>query len=156
MSVATPERFEDGLGYLVHHLMYAFRQQLAARCARHGLKLTSEECAVLTLLRQEGSLTHKQMAQTLAKDKAALTRLVSSLEKAGLVQRQTDPRDRRAIRASLTARGRQAAQCLRQVFEELHALIHAGIEPAEFEICRAVLAKILANLRALDDREGGA
>lgn len=153
MPVTTPARFEDGLGYLVHHLMYAFRQRLACHCAREGYSLTSDECAVLMLLSQEGALSHGRMAETLAKDKAALTRLVSSLQRAGLVQRQTDARDRRAIRVSLTDRGKAAASSLRRVIEELHRRIYAGIDEKEFELCRDVLARILENIRAMEQEE---
>ena len=38
-----PERFEDGLGYLIHHLLYAFRQGFSRECARLGINVTLED-----------------------------------------------------------------------------------------------------------------
>jgi len=161
MSVKTPTRFEDGLGYLVHHLMYAFRQTLACRCAEKGYDLTSDECGVLMLLMQREFLqgkqqtdnqgqTHGQMAQTLAKDKAALTRLVNSLHKQGLVSRDADDRDRRIIRVTLTDQGRQAGSHLRGIIEQLHQQVFSGIEQGEFDACRDVLGRVLANISELE------
>ncbi len=156
MQVTTPARFEDGLGYLVHHLMYAFRQTLACRCSEQGYDLTSDECAVLMLLMQGESQTdsqgktHGQMAKTLAKDKAALTRLVNSLHRQGLLSRDADTRDRRIIRVSLTDHGREAAGRLRNIIEQLHQQVFSGIEQWEFDACRDVLRQVLANISAME------
>ncbi|MDQ6996078.1 MAG: hypothetical protein Q9M82_01280 [Mariprofundus sp.] len=108
MSISLPTRFEDGLGYLVHHLMYAFRQMLSGQCAQSGYAITSDELAVLmiTAQGQGGSgLKQTEIAATLAKDKAVITRLVCSLLKKGLVIRDVDSCGRRAVRVRLSADG---------------------------------------------------
>ena len=157
MNVKAPARFEDGLGYLVHHLMYAFRQKLACRCSEQGYNLTSDECGVLMLLMQgdaRGSgLTHGQMAETLAKDKAAITRLVNSLHQQGLVDRNADARDRRIMRVRLTDKGREAAVRLRSIIEQLHRQVFVGIEQDEFDACRDVLGRVLTNISAMQTDE---
>jgi len=152
-----PTRFEDGLGYLVHHLMYAFRQLLSDQCAQSGYAITSDELAVLMITAQgqgEAGLKQTDIAATLAKDKAVITRLVNSLLKKGLVLRQADQRDRRAVRVCLSADGANAVAHLRPQLEQLLRKVYGDIDQQEFDIARDVLARILnnvANIRIIEN-----
>ncbi|MDQ6982218.1 MAG: MarR family winged helix-turn-helix transcriptional regulator [Mariprofundus sp.] len=144
-----PMRFEDGLGYLVHHLMYAFRQMLSEQCAKSGYAITSDELAVLMITAQgqgETGLKQTDIADTLAKDKAVITRLVSSLLKKKLVIRAADCHDRRAVRVCLSAEGSDAVAHLRPQLELLLRKIYRDIDQQEFDITRDVLTRILNNV----------
>jgi DNA-binding MarR family transcriptional regulator len=153
MSIRMPARFEDGLGYLVHHLMYAFRQMLSEQCAQSGYAITSDELAVLmiTAQGQGGSgLKQTEIAATLAKDKAVITRLVCSLLKKGLVIRDVDSRDRRAVRVRLSADGTDAVEHLRPQLEALLRRIYLDIDQQEFDTARDVLTRILNNVTSIE------
>jgi len=144
-----PSRFEDGLGYLVHHLMYAFRQLLSEQCAESGYAITSDELAVLMITAQgqgETGLKQTDIAATLAKDKAVITRLVNSLLKKGLLIRAVDSHDRRAVRVSLSASGTDAVAHLRPQLEQLLRKIYQDIDQQEFDTTRDVLTRILNNV----------
>jgi len=160
MSIRMPTRFEDGLGYLVHHLMYAFRQVLSEQCANSGYAITSDELAVLMITAQaqgDAGLKQTDIAATLAKDKAVITRLVSSLMKKHLLVRGTDRHDRRAVRVSLSAAGREAVAHLRPQLELLLHDIYRDIDQQEFDIARDVLSRILTHLeriRSQPERHG--
>jgi len=147
-------RFEDGLGYLVHHLMYAFRQMLTEQCAQSGYAITSDELAVMMITAQgqgEAGLKQTDIATTLAKDKAVITRLVSSLLKKGLVIRDADRHDRRAVRVYLSAAGIDAVAHLRPQLEQLLHRIYRDIDQQEFDTARDVLGRILNNVRAIKE-----
>ncbi len=149
-----PTRFEDGLGYLVHHLMYAFRQMLSEQCAESGYAITSDELAVLMITAQgqgETGLKQTDIAAALAKDKAVITRLVSSLLKKDLVIRDTDRRDRRAVRVHLSTTGIDAVAHLRPQLEQLLHRIYRDIDQQEFDTARDVLGRILNNVRAIKE-----
>jgi len=149
-----PTRFEDGLGYLVHHLMYAFRQMLSEQCARSGYAMTSDELAVLMITAQEqgeSGLKQTDIAATLAKDKAVITRLVNSLLRQGLLLKDVDSKDRRAFRVSLSPDGAAAVAHLRPQLELLLGRVYRNINQQEFDRARDVLSRILANMKALED-----
>ncbi len=149
-----PTRFEDGLGYLVHHLMYAFRQMLSEQCARSGYVMTSDELAVLMITAQEqgeSGLKQTDIAATLAKDKAVITRLVNSLLRQGLLLKDVDSKDRRAFRVSLSPDGAAAVAHLRPQLELLLGRVYRNINQQEFDRARDVLSRILANMKALED-----
>jgi DNA-binding MarR family transcriptional regulator len=151
MSIAMPKRFEDGLGYLVHHLMYAFRQALSGQCAGSGYAITSDECAVLLIISQaqgEEGLTQKEIATALARDKAVITRLLNSLSRKELVLRYADEQDRRVVRAGLTGQGADAVEHLRPSLEKLLVQVYRDIDQQEFEIARDVLCRMLKNVKA--------
>lgn len=155
MSVALPKRFEDGLGYLVHHLMYAFRQMLSEQCAASGYPITADELAVVMMISQSkerAGLTQKQLADTLAKDKAVITRLLNSLENKELVVRATDRLDRRVVRTSLTKQGLEAAEMLRPKLMEILKLAYSDISEEEFLLTRDVLGRMLKNVKAVSDK----
>jgi len=149
-----PTRFEDGLGYLVHHLMYAFRQMLTEQCARSGYAITADELAVLMITAQgqgQAGLKQIDIAVTLAKDKAVITRLVNSLLNKGLVERTVDQQDRRAVRVSLSPDGVDAVAHLRPQLEQLLRKIYRDIDQQEFDIACDVLTRILNNVSCIEE-----
>jgi len=154
MGIKPLTRFEDGMGYLIHHLMYAFRQLLSEQCAQSGYAMTADELAVLMITAQgqgEAGLKQTDIAATLAKDKAVITRRVNSLLKQGLVVRTADHKDRRAVRVCLSADGKAAVAHLRPQLEQVFRRIYGDIDQQEFDIARDVLMKILHNVNGLEN-----
>jgi len=151
MNDATvSQRFEDSLGYLVNHLMYAFRQGIIRKCGLAGFAITHEELGVLVLLRREDGATQTRLANTLAKDKAVITRLLNGLVKKNYVERRPDSTDRRVVRAFLTSGGRHAIQCVYPILMDyVTAAIH-GVTQDEFNETCAVLRRIISNLEAVN------
>jgi len=149
-KAALPQRFEDSLGYLLHHLMYVFRQGLARRCAEQGYKVTHEEIMVLMLLRQDDGLTQTHIAKVLAKDKAVITRLLNRLVQKGYVERLPDKSDRRLVRAFLTTEGTGLSQQLFPMVLDYVSEVLNGVEQQEFDSTFRVLRQILNNLEAIN------
>ena len=70
---------------------------------RRGLSLTA--AATLTTLRRSGPTRLTDLAVTEGVSQPSMTALVARLAGSGLVQRRTDPGDRRAVLISLTPAG---------------------------------------------------
>jgi len=151
-KVTLPRRFEDSLGYLLHHLMYAFRQGLARRCAEQGYKVTHEEIMVLMLLKQDDGLTQTQIAEVLAKDKAVITRLLNRLVKMEYVERLPDKSDRRLVRAFLTKEGTGLAQRLFPMVLDYVSDALDKVDHQELDLTFCVLRRILGNLQQLNEK----
>ncbi|MDZ4690140.1 MarR family transcriptional regulator [Terricaulis sp.] len=70
------------------------------------LNLTSAQAGALFTIPAEGGASVNSISESLGLAQSAASVLVQRLEQAGLIERQTDPADRRAVLITLTARGR--------------------------------------------------
>lgn len=142
-----PDKIEDGLGFLANQLSFSLRQSIARECESLGYKTTPEGLGILFLLSRQDGLTQGQVSEFLAKDKAAVTRLLSFLEKEGLVQRSADSEDRRMVRSHITVKGSRAVEEILPAFKSLFAEVFDGVDPDEFNIARKVLQQIIGNIK---------
>jgi DNA-binding MarR family transcriptional regulator len=69
--------------------------------------LTHPQYLVMLALWEESPLTVTELGRRLSLEPATLSPLVKRLEASGLVTRERDPRDVRALAVSLTAKGRR-------------------------------------------------
>lgn len=75
----------------------------------HACDLTPTQAQMLCLLRG-GPTGMAELGRVLRVERSSLTGLVDRAERSGLVERQPDPDDRRAVRVALTPSGDAAAQ----------------------------------------------
>lgn len=75
----------------------------------HGLSLVDLALMAALARAKEGRLRRVDLADRLGLSQSSITRLLLPLEKLGMVTRESDPRDRRAAWAQLTAAGRRIA-----------------------------------------------
>jgi len=126
------------------------RSHVSKICKHAGYNLTPEEADTLMIIHHCDGLPQSRLANILGKDKAAITRLMNSLVKSGLVGRVQDQHDRRVIRAQITAEGKQAFV---QVWPELVKLSDqalAGIAAKDLRLMQHTLDAINTNLASLD------
>ena len=150
------QQIKEGLGAimpLIGCLSSHVRYQVSKICKAADYNITPEESDTLMIIRHFDGLQQSQLASILGKDKAAVTRLMNTLVKSGLVERVQDQQDRRIIRAQITEEGKQAFVQLWPEFVKLsdHAL--SGISSEEANRACDVLSKINANLKALCDSQ---
>lgn len=70
------------------------------------ISLTSAQAGALFTIPADGGASVNAISETLGLAQSATSVLVQRLEQAGLIERQIDPNDRRAVLLTLTARGR--------------------------------------------------
>jgi MarR family transcriptional regulator for hemolysin len=106
---------------------------------------TRAQWIVLFRLRQQEGLSQVDLADVLELQPISLVRLLDRLVEHGLLERRHDPRDRRANRLFLTARGRQLVDDLDSVRDSIATEV-LGDTPAE------VMETSLETLRNIKDR----
>ncbi|MCW2714517.1 MAG: transcriptional regulator, MarR family [Frankiales bacterium] len=115
------------------------------RAERADTSLTLSQLAALATVERSGPLTPRELAAAERVQPPSMTRLVASLEAAGLVTRSAHPSDGRQV---LLAVSRSGATLLREDRRRREAWLArelAGLEPEE----RAVLARAAALLDRL-------
>ena len=101
--------------------------------------ITRAQWAVMARLDRSEGLKQSELAEMLDLQPITLTRLLDRLCDNGLIERRSDPLDRRAKRLFLTPAARPLLECLGELGEELMATALAGID-------RATVKQMLANL----------
>src|SRR5579863_8372974 len=98
--------YEDSaqLADLLQRLTKRLRHAQAERLAPLGLT-PAQERALRMITRSEEPLRMTELADHLGIVPRSVTTVIDALEEAGLVRREIDPRNRRAIRLHLTDRG---------------------------------------------------
>jgi DNA-binding MarR family transcriptional regulator len=110
-----------------------------------GLGVTRAQWKVLFRLTREPGLRQIELADMLDIEPITLSRIVDRLEEGGLVERVSDPADRRAWRLHVTPRAQPLVEKLRAIADEMIAEAFAGIDPKEIEITREVLGRVREN-----------
>jgi MarR family transcriptional regulator, transcriptional regulator for hemolysin len=112
------------------------------------LGMTRAQWAVLARIESSEGLKQIELAETLDLQPITLTRLIDRLCESGLIERRSDPDDRRARRLYLTPAARPVLDGLARLGKDMMTTVLAGLEPAAVEQLLAQLLTLKANLRA--------
>lgn len=112
-----------------------------AEAAReHGLTVPQGQLLCVLMARSYGM---GELGAALGLAKSSLTGLVDRSERNGLVQRERDPRDTRAVRVALTANGRRLAE---EFYAETCRRVErlpAGLDAAERDTLAGLLGRVV-------------
>jgi len=131
METILPE-----IGETAHALRKAFTRRAAT------LGVTGAQWKVLFKLSLKPGIRQVELADMLDIEPITLTRILDRLQEAGLIERSSDPADRRAWRLHVTAKAKPLVAKLRAIADEMTADAFAGIEPKDVETTRRVLALV--------------
>jgi DNA-binding MarR family transcriptional regulator len=154
MSISTrptapgePSGALDGLeAWLLATIPPVMRHLLAhARRRPAWAELTYQQYNVLRIIDGEGATAQGEIARRLMVSAPVITRQAAALVDAGLVERQSDPADRRSVKLALTSRGRRRVRAMRR---ELLAAAGELLAPLPDDQ-RENLAAALEQLRVL-------
>jgi MarR family transcriptional regulator for hemolysin len=119
------------------------RNYIDQRAKRRGT--TRAQWIVLFRLRQQEGLSQVDLAEVLELQPISLVRLLDRLVEHGLLERRSDPKDRRANRLFLTASGRQ-------LVDDLDSLRDAIATDVLQEIPTSAIETSLTTLRDIKER----
>jgi DNA-binding MarR family transcriptional regulator len=114
-----------------------------------GRGTTRAQWMVLFRLRDQEGLSQVDLADVLELQPISLVRLLDRLVEHGLVERRSDPRDRRANRLFLTASGRQLADGLDSLRDAIAIDVLQGIPDATIEASLRTLRDIKERIKTL-------
>jgi DNA-binding MarR family transcriptional regulator len=150
------DRFENFVG-----LVYALNKEVGRIKTQkmESLGLRGTDTMVLYYLAHSPEGLHEaDIARLMRQDRAAVTRIVSRLEKSGLVERDlADDAAASGGRGSryrapvmLTARGREAALEMDRIIDDVVERASADITPEERSRCYGWLKQVLTSLEKIE------
>ena len=109
---------------------------------------------VLAALYEQDGRRMGDLSATTSIDVSTLTRLVDNMEKKGLVARQRDPEDARAVVLNVTPAGRRLTVRILPIAERYEKVALQGFDPAEAEQLKAALRRLYTNMDGLKKPHG--
>lgn len=115
---------DDGcVTFLVRHAWLSMRSALAVALDEHGLSV--QQYGTLLCVRKEPGLTIADVGRVVGTTRQSANELITGMERAGLVERRPNPKDRRTQQVHLTEAGAgklaEAAPAIRKLEDELEA-----------------------------------
>ena len=144
----------EDLLFEINETARAIRRLFDQRTSVMGV--TRAQWRVLARLKREPGLRQVELAERLDMEPITLCRIVDRLEEAGLVERKTDPSDRRAWLLELTARADPVVKQLRGLARGIAEEAMDGIEEQKLLELRERLAAIRSNVARSSDQRGKA
>jgi DNA-binding MarR family transcriptional regulator len=127
--------------FAVLHASSVLESRLEARLSEVGLSLA--KLAALNRLTEAGeSLPLGQLAERLSCVKSNVTQLVDRLEADGLVNRTSDPNDRRSRLAVLTEAGKAAYVKGSEIQQQAERELFGILTPSESDTLHELLGKL--------------
>ena len=133
---------DDRIIYSITEVQRLLMAHLKDRLSAEGLSITVVQAGLLFLLSQRDGRTMTELSRLLFTENSSMTRLVDRMEKAGLVQRRTDPQDRRTLIISITEAGRKQSVAAKKFVKGLNEEIKTSLSTEELEIFKKVLGRL--------------
>ncbi len=147
------QRFSAGLGFHIRAVHKALSRRLADALAEQGVAL--KHYYYLRPLYEEDDISQVELSARVGMERATVTRVLDTMERAGLVRRVRDRHDRRKINVRLTARAKKLRGPVLQTIERLNREALRGRSAREFAAFRNMARAIVANLGgSLEDEDG--
>lgn len=136
--------------FLLHDLARHLRLEADRRAGSHGL--TRAQWVILFRLDRQPGLSQKELAELLEVEPISVARLIDRLEEHGMVERRSDPGDRRVWRLHLCPPARPVLDQLETERAAILARATIGLAPETLAIVADALAcmknNVMAGLRA--------
>jgi MarR family transcriptional regulator, transcriptional regulator for hemolysin len=149
-----PRSLNREFAFTVNDVGRMLRTYADQKASQFGI--TRAQWVVLARLDRFEGLKQSELAEILDLQPITVTRLLDRLCDSGLIERRSDPTDRRAKRLFLTPAARPLLEQLGDLGEELMSTALAGVSRETVEQMIAQLAIVKENLRQAIQRRGSA
>jgi len=140
-----PRSLNREFAFIVNDVGRMLRTYADHKAGQFGI--TRAQWAVLARLDRFEGLKQSELAEMLDLQPITLTRLLDRLCNSGLIERRSDPSDRRAKRLFLTPAARPLLERLADLGEEMMATALSGVSRESVELIVGQLAIMKENLR---------
>jgi DNA-binding MarR family transcriptional regulator len=137
---------EPRLSYVIGRLDRAVRRRLTESLDELGVTLP--EYTALSVLRRGGGLSNAQLSRRVLITPQSAIKVISTLERKGLIERQPDPDHGRILRTAITEEGHGVLKACDRIADEIEAGMLEGLSREEREQLDRALRNCLQGLGA--------
>jgi len=133
----------DNVISLISKIRAKSNKLIMREMARRNIKgLVTSHGDILFALFQKRTLTMKEIADKIEKDKSTVTVLINKLIAHGYVQKEKDAFDSRIILVALSDKGKKLKTDFDDISQKLLSVVYQGISEEEKKMLAAVLQKM--------------
>jgi DNA-binding MarR family transcriptional regulator len=145
------EHTDDSLDFLLGQIIREHFIRLHYLLGKIGLH--KGQPPILFMLWEKDGLTQKDIAEESKLKPSTVTVMLRRMEKAGLLRRETDPKDLRVSRVYLTEKGKNIKKDVEEIKLTLENDCFSGFTFEEKILLRRFFLQILDNLRKVNSEE---
>jgi DNA-binding MarR family transcriptional regulator len=145
-TLSSSHPLADSHYYLVIRTAMHMKTALYRTLHHAGLGVTPEQWSVLSCLWHADGQHQSELATKTGRDKFTISRIVSLLEKKGLVTSRPDSRDKRRSNVFLSQNGRELQGPVTRIVEDFSEELFQGMTQEELNELRRILEHIVSNI----------
>jgi DNA-binding MarR family transcriptional regulator len=111
----------------------------------HGFKITIDQWLIIKCILENPTITQHELSELVFKDNASVTRIIDLLIKAGYLEKETHPEDRRKLVLHVSKSGQEIIKNVQKIVLQNRSKALNGINQNELEIVDKALRKIITN-----------
>ncbi|HET9959510.1 MAG TPA: MarR family transcriptional regulator [Polyangiaceae bacterium] len=146
-------RLESSFAYLVYRSARLLRYDFACLMAERGLEATQEQWFILNKLAEQPGQSQTELCDGVFIDRPNLTRMLMTMERNGLLHRDSDRDDGRKLLVSLTAKGIALHARIRDAVLARRERLFDGLTQKDLQQLRHVLSTLEANITSMRDAQ---
>jgi MarR family transcriptional regulator, transcriptional regulator for hemolysin len=141
------EKLNEIIFYHLDKAIKTYRQFAQSELKRAGIAITIDQWIVLKAISENPGISQRQIAASVFKDQASLTRIIDLLVKKNLLARNSNGIDRRKIALTLNKKSIDLLFKIHSIAVRNRAWALDKIKSADIEITKRVLTSITENCR---------
>ncbi|WP_219837639.1 MarR family winged helix-turn-helix transcriptional regulator [Paenibacillus sp. R14(2021)] len=135
----------DLTGFLIHRTDMKLTNYFIRKLKPY--EVTPEQWGIISVLDCDRAMTQKEVAEAIDRDQSTVVRMISSLEKKGMVKRLQNNDDKRSHNLFLSAKGMQHKTSLLPVVKEAHDFLTRNLSQDELALLHETLHKLYLNVK---------
>ena len=139
------EKLDSVLFYYIEKAIKTYRQFAQRELKNAGLNITVDQWLTLNCLNDNPDISQKELAETVFKDTASITRIIELLVKAKYLKRTIHKEDRRKSNLIITELGHETIQAASIVVNKYRNAALKGIGIAKEDHVKMVMKTIINN-----------
>jgi DNA-binding MarR family transcriptional regulator len=137
---------QNFIPYLLYRTSNQLTRRIRSRLRKSGINIS--RWRVLAVLRAHGRLSLGQVVELTVMEQPSVSRVVTQLEREGLVKRQVSKRDSRFVNVKLTRAGEKAFHSIYPTAQMHQEKALRGFSSKEIDTLKALLQRIPVNIEA--------
>ncbi|AZN41756.1 MarR family winged helix-turn-helix transcriptional regulator [Paenibacillus albus] len=135
----------DLTGFLIHQTDMKLTNFFVKKLKPY--EVTPEQWGIISVLDSERAMTQKEVAEAIDRDQTTVVRMISSLEKKGMVKRLQNDHDKRSHDLFLSTKGMHLKTSLLPVVKEAHDVLTRNMTQDELAVLHETLHKLYINVK---------
>jgi len=142
------ENLNDILFYTLENTVKSYRQYAQRIITANGFNITIDQWLLLKTILENPEQTQHQIAETIFKDHASVTRMIELLVQKKYLERNAYLNDRRRFKVTVSQEATDMLKSIQPLIEQNRSVALAGISQDQSKELRQILHTIINNCKS--------